>query len=441
MKISRLCCVLMISLFASLNGNAQIIITIAGLGTGSICTGDGGPAINSVLKVPRNLVFDAAGNLFIVDEYCSTVRKVSTLGTIDNYVGNGSWGYSGDGGPATLAALNRSSDIAIDRTGNIYIADENNFCVRKVDASGLITTIAGTPGIRGYGGDSGPATSALLDACEGVAIDSIGNLYFTDNLNYRIRRVDTAGIITSIAGTGITGFSGEGVPAITSQIHRPTDIRLDKTGNIFFVDSNRVRKINTSGIIFTVAGNGVTGSSGDGGMATNAQLFPTALALDTSGNIYVGNDNKIRKVNTAGIITTIAGTGITGYSGDGGPATLAQLTYNDGLVIANNEDIYLTDNNLVRLITSHPLEVKNNKKSSQVVLSPNPCHNYFVFQVNYDVALNCDLIISDVVGKEIDRIPITTNESILHPIELLPGVYLVSVVINQERIIQKLIVQ
>ncbi len=441
MNISRFCRVLMISLFASLNGNTQIIITIAGLGTGSICTGDGGPAINAVLKSPYNLVFDTTGNLFVVDGYCSNIRVVSTIGAISNYAGNGSWGYSGDGGPATLASLNRPFDIAIDSSGSLYIADANSYCVRKIDISGVITTIAGTPGVRGYGGDGGPATAALLDACLGVVLDSIGNLYIADNANYRIRKVNSAGIISSVAGTGISGYSGDGVPAITSQIHHTADVVLDKTGNLFFIDSNRIRKINPSGMITTVAGNGTTGSGGDGGMATDAQLFPSALAIDTAGNIFIGNDNKIRKVNTTGIITTVAGTGITGYSGDGGPATLAQLTYNTGLVIADNGDIYLSDNNLVRLITSRPLGIKNNQKTTQVVVSPNPCHDYFIIEVNYDATLDCDLLITDIAGREVGKSTITTNRSILNHIDLSPGIYLITIVVNQERIVQKLIIQ
>ena len=243
----------------------------------------------------------------------------------------------------------------VDSSGNLFIADTNNDRIRKVDTSGNIITVAGT-GTFAFGGDGGLATSAQLVFPPGVALDSSGNLFIADNGNHRIRKVDSSGNISTVAGTGATaalsgGFSGDGGPATSAQLLFPTGVVVDPSGNLFIADNDnhRIRKVDTSGNISTVAGTGTAGFSGDGGPATNAQLkFPFGVALDSSGNLFIGdgNNHRIRNVDTSGNIITVAGTGTAGFSGDGGPATSAQLHTAAGVAIAidSSGNLFVADN-------------------------------------------------------------------------------------------------
>lgn len=279
----------------------------------------------------------------------SFVLKSQNIYTI---AGSGLQGNGGDGGPAISAALDMPYGIALDALGNIYVSDAQCSCVRKIDAAGIINTIAGTPGFSGYSGDGGQATSAQLGAPMGILINASGNIYIADN--GIIRKIDNTGVITTIAGAGTSTV--DGVLASSSQLNSVCSLAIDGSGNIYLNDGSRIRKINTSGIINTVAGNGTFGYSGDGGLATSAQLYgPTAITLDGSGNLYIadGNKNCIRKVNTSGIISTIAGTGIGGYSGDGGPAISAQLGNPKGIAVDNFGNIYVSDNDrLIRKVNA-----------------------------------------------------------------------------------------
>ncbi len=266
---------------------------------------------------------------------------------INTVAGNGTWAYCGDGWPATQACLYKQYGIAVDKKGNLYIADEANYRIRKVDhTTGLMSTIAGNGGI-GFSGDGGPATAAMLDVPVAVAVDNKGNVYFSDAINNRIRKVDTNGIITTIAGNGTKGYNGDGILATQAALNDPWGVSCDKKGNVFVADwfNFRIRKIDSAGIISTYAGNGSYGWGGDGGPAINAQLtFAQPLACDSNGNLFVALCDsgvppsylavhvKIRKIDALGIISTIAGDS-TGFSGDGGPALLAKV-YVDGLGIA-----------------------------------------------------------------------------------------------------------
>lgn len=265
---------------------------------------------------------------------------------IDTVAGDRVRGYNGDGIPAKEAHLYFPAGITVDAMGDLYIADMENHRIRKVDVNGIITTVAGN-GIGGYSGDGGPATAASFFYPGSIAVDNIGNLYIADN-SHRIRKVDKNGTITTIAGTGTYGYSGDGGPATAAKIHFPSGIQIDNTGNLYFGDTynRRVRKIDPNGIITTVAGNGIRGYSGDGGLATAARLsYPHELAIDVNGNLYIldwGN-YCIRKVDTKGIITTVAGTGIRGYSGDGGPAVSANLNYSYGVAVDVIGNLYIAD--------------------------------------------------------------------------------------------------
>ncbi|MBX3164543.1 MAG: T9SS type A sorting domain-containing protein [Bacteroidetes bacterium] len=338
----------LLAIMFCLNANAQYVInTIAGTSTGGF-SGDGGVATAAQLIFPRDVATDAAGNVYITGN--GRIRKVSTNGIITTIAGNGGSGFSGDGGAATAAPLGSTRAVAVDAVGNVYIAETTR--IRKVSTNGIITTIAGIGGF-GFSGDGGLATAAALNYPGGVAVDAAGNVYIADTWNNRIRKVSTNGIITTIAGSGATGssnggFSGDGGAATAAQLNNPHGVAVDAAGNVYIADmgNNRIRKVSTNGIITTIAGGGLLGFSGDGGLATVAGLSsPSGVAVDAAGNVYITDNNCIRKVSSNGIITTIAGTaGTWGFSGDGGLATAAQLNNPVGVAVdAVNANVYIAD--------------------------------------------------------------------------------------------------
>ncbi|MBZ5630101.1 MAG: hypothetical protein LAO06_14675, partial [Acidobacteriia bacterium] len=344
---------------------APVITTVAGNGSYSY-SGDNGPATSAGLNIPLGVAVDSAGNLYIADLSNNRIRKVDTSGTITTVAGTGTAGYSGDGGPATSAELNDPDGVAVDSAGNLYIAEESNNRIRKVDASGTITTVAGT-GTAGYSGDGGPATSAELNNPWGVAVDSAGNLYIADLSNQRIRKVDTSGTITTVAGggsgcTGQTDSVGDGCSAISAELDGPAGVAVDSAGNIYIgeVGNERIRKVDASGTITTVAGNGTPGYSGDNGPATSAELFdPYGVAVDSAGNLYIADqrNQRIRKVDASGTITTVAGTGTEGYNGDNMAATSAEFDYPHGVAVDSAGNLYIADafNNRIRKVTKGPV--------------------------------------------------------------------------------------
>jgi len=327
-----------------------IISTVAGNGSQGF-SGDGGPAASASLGYARGVAVDGNGNLYIADENNSRVRKVAAgTGIITTVAGNGSLAYSGDGGPATSASVGVPYGVAVDGSGNLYIADTWNNVIRRVDVgTGVITTVAG--GTAGSCGDGGAAISACLATPRGVTVDGDGNLYIADSDNYRVRKVaaDT-GIITTVAGNGSPGFTGDGGAATSASLSRPASVRVDGAGNVYIADelNNRVRRVAAgTGIITTIAG----GSIGDGGLATSTSLGDVYdVAVDGSGNLYLAdqNDNRVRKVAAGtGIITTVAGNGplggIFGGGGDGGVATNADLNLPLGVAADTGGNLYIAD--------------------------------------------------------------------------------------------------
>jgi PKD repeat protein len=339
------------------------ITTIAGLGTLGF-SGDGGQATSAQLYKPDGVAVDGQGNVYIADTFNNRVREVSG-GVITTIAGTGTAGYSGDGGQATSAQLNSPRDVAVDSQGNVYIADYFNQRVRKV-SGGIITTIAGT-GTAGYSGDGGQATSAQLNYPHSMAVDGQGNVYIADESNQRVRKV-SGGVITTVAGTGTAGFSGDGGQATSAQLNFPEGVAVDGQGNLYIADSSneRIRKV-SGGVITTVAGTGTAGFSGDGGQATSAQLSrPFHVTVDGQGNLFIGDlDNaRVRKVS-GGVITTISGTGTAGFSGDGGPALSAQLNLPDGVAVDPQGNLFIADsgNHRVR-------EVENKLPIASIDASP-----------------------------------------------------------------------
>ena len=331
----------------ALNGKALAldINTVAGGGTANI--GDGYEAEYATTNRPQTVHVDAAGNIYIAEWNGQRVRKIDTSGIITTIAGTGVAGFSGDNGPATAAQLNTPSGVWGDNAGNVYIAEWSGQRVRKVNTSGIITTIAGT-GSPGYTADNIAATGSALNNPADVAVDAAGNVYIADYNNQRIRKVDTSGIITTVAGNGISGYLGDNVAAISTRISDPLSVLIDAAGNLYIADAGnkRIRKVDTAGIITTIAGNGSTGYAGDGGLAINASLnVPSGLYLDAAGNLFFASqaNHVVRKVDTAGFISTVVGTGVAGFSGDGGPAVNAQINVPPGIFGDGAGNLYVAD--------------------------------------------------------------------------------------------------
>ena len=301
----------------------------------------------SAILVPQTVALDQAGNVFFANEN-TVLRSDAATGALTLVAGNGTYGFSGDNGAATGAQLASPKGLAVDSAGNLFIADTGNQCIRKV-TNGVITTVAGN-GTYGFSGDNGPAANAGLSTPYGVAVDSAGSLYIADTNNNRIRKV-TDGVIGTVAGNGTYGFGGDNGAATSAELRSPQGLAVDSAGNLFIADAGnqRIRKV-SGGTIATVAGNGIVNGgtsnfSGDGGPATSAQLWnPLGVAVDSAGNLYIADtgNQRIRKVS-GGVITTVAGTGGSGFSGDAGPATSAELWTPDGVAVDTAGSLYIAD--------------------------------------------------------------------------------------------------
>ena len=319
------------------------INTIAGNGTLGF-SGDGSAATSATMHLPTGVAVDSSGNIYIADSLNLRVRKVSGT-TITTVAGNGLLNYGGDNGPATSAALSSPQSVAVDTAGNLYIADTVNNAVRMVSAKGVITTLAGN-GTVGSTGDNGAATSATLNSPQGIAVDSSGNVYVSDTANARVRKISN-GTITTVAGSGTQGYAGDGGAATSAQLNTPVGLAIDKSGNLYIADlgNNVIRKVTAGGTISTFAGSN-QGYSGNGGPALAARLSgPQGVAVDASGNVYIADtlNATVRVVNSSGIISNVAGNGFAGFSGDGGTASQAQLGSPTGIALDSAGTLYVAD--------------------------------------------------------------------------------------------------
>lgn len=364
MDVKRILTCLSFALFWATPAQPQNITTVGG---------------NSSWSDVQNVAVDAAGNLYVADIGKHVVYKVDRLGSTTIVAGTGAAGYSGDGALAINAQLLRPDGVAVAPDGTLYITEYGSNRIRKVAPNGIITTIAGT-GQATFGGDGGPATAARIYAPLSIILDPAGNIFFVDIGNYRIRKIATNGIITTVAGTGRCPVqSGDGGPA-TSADSCPGWLAFGPDGSLYFTDDgdgrffgfSRVRKVAANGTISTVAGTGVSGFSGDGGPATAATLRGiSGIAVDSGGNLYIsdGLGDRIRKVDPSGIINTYAGTGVGGSAGDGGPAVRGQINFPMGMTFDADGNLFFADRNNVKIRKISPPPVPAVRNTNPVLAS------------------------------------------------------------------------
>ncbi len=447
---------------------AGLVASGPGAGDRAGFSGDGGPAAAARLRFPAGLAFDREGNLYIADSGNHRIRRVSPAGLITTVAGNGAPGAGGDDGPALLASLNSPSDVAADADGNLFIADTANRRLRRVSAaaSRVITTMAATglseptgvavspsgilyiadqsgnqvralsggiiatlAGASHFGGDTGPATSALLFFPDGVAVEPGGNFYIGDRNNHRIRRVDPAGVIRSVAGSGLPGFEGDGGPGLTSALAFPRGVAVGPSGRVYFADStnHRVRRIEADGRVRTVAGSGLAGFSGDGGLAATAELnVPTEVAVDAAENLYIADsgNHRVRLVTPDGLITTFAGSGPAGpgnggFDADGRQAAAARLNGPTGVAVDTAGNVFIADTSNQRIRAVNSAGVIRTVAGSGVAGSGGDGGPAPAAQLNLPrgVALDAGgvLFISDQFGNRIRRVltPLTVPAGLI----------------------------
>lgn len=426
---------------------AQVISTVAGKSTGGF-SGDGGLATAAELNGPEMVFFDAGGNYYVPDENNGSVRMVNPSGIISTVVGHGVSGYSGDGGLATAAELSNPIGVAVDGAGKIYVSDMSNERIRMVNTSGIITALAGN-GSPGFSGDGGQATAAEVNTPRFITLDATSaNLYIADQGNNRVRKINlSTGIISTIAGTGVGGYGGDGGQATAAQLNQPYGVTFNQSGELLIADqgNSRIRKIDLSGNISTVAGNGTAGYSGDGGQATAAELNgPSGITVGPAGDLMISDTygQRVRFVSHwNGVITTIAGNGTAGYTGDGGQATTAEIHFPSGIGCdaAGNLYVAVWGNNAVRKITNSDVNtgfaaVQN---ENGISIYPNPASN----EINIAfVSYKGDVLLSlyNVMGQEVYNKVIKDNNVATIPVSSLSnGIYLVKVSMADGQVVTK----
>jgi hypothetical protein len=422
---------------------AQIITTVAGSGafggdaTGGF-SGDGEYATHAQLDNPIGVTVDSKGNFYISDDLNRRIRKVDTNGIIRTIAGHGASGYAGDNGPATAAVFAEIPYLLVLHDTDLFLPDDDNSRIRLINLNtGIINTFAGSA-TAGFTGDGGPATLAELCTPFGISSDNEGNIYYADDACSRIRKINISGVISSVAGDTIAGYLGDGGPATNASLYHPLDVAVDFRFNIYISGgfNNCIRKVDSNGIISTYAGTGGFGYTGDNGPATNATFdFPEGIAVDGAGNLFVadvGND-VIRKIDTLGIITTVvgngynAGTGNGGFSGDGGPATAAELNSPTGVAFDKHGNLFIADwyNNRIRKVTNVgvPLGIYSPEPpvtaEDKINIYPNPA----VYQFTLTGASGCDATIYDLVGSKENAYHIQENKQTIDITRLSKGTY------------------
>lgn len=427
--------ILLLSIW-SLAIQAQTITTIAGDGTMS-STGDGGLAATATTGLPFACVHDNNGNYYFTESLSCKVRKISSAGIITTVAGTGSCGYNGDGIPATDAQLNDPGGIAVDTLGNIFIGDGYNNRVRKVDVNtGTISTITGN-GSPTHTGDGGNAAFATVWNPWDVCFDRWGNIYIADLGNNVVRKISaTTGIISNYAGNGSTVFSGEGGQATNAGISRVLGLCTDEAGNLYMAGRfvSRVMKVSTSGILTTIAGTGLGNATGDGGPATASQINPQKLAFDKAGNLYVSSYYKpaVRKINTAGIITTVVGDTVAGFTGDGGPAIAARLNRACGISFDTCGNLYICDqsNKRIRKVDFNPTCEPITKADATITntlatsIYPNPATTHITLTSTEPIS---HITIINTLGQQLVQTTSNKTQTTIPINHLPPGSYIINV--------------
>ena len=362
--ISTIIPVIICTLIVSAKAEAQneepipkfIITTVAGTGEdGPI--GDGGPALQAYIQRPTAVAISNQGNIYIANEKNYRVRMVNPEGVISTVMGTGNSDMQSEDRLAIETNIENAYGVATDKEDNLYVMSRGHSKIFKVGNDGIAQRIVGT-GEMGFGGDGGLAIDAKISFANHLVVDPKGNLFIADTGNNRIRKVSPNGIITTIAGTGEMGFGGDGGPALEARFAYPVAIAIDEQGNLYIADFNnhRIRKISTDGIITSVAGTGESEYDGDGKPALESQIGePCGVVVDSNGYIYIGDqlNNRVRVVTPSGMIYTVAGTGVRGHTGDGGAAEMAQMSNPDIIALDNAGNLYIPDhtNGVVRKLT------------------------------------------------------------------------------------------
>ena len=468
---SKLLYFLSLTLALYLPAKSQIITTYAGNGTNGY-SGDGFSALSAQVFFPFDLqveydgsavVADASGNIIFSDQQNNVIRKVNaTTGIITTVVGNGytngtpvnggmfgfgSGQYTGDGLQATAASLNNPAGIALNAAGDLYICDYNNSVIRKVNHStNVITTVAGINGVFTSSGDGGQATAAGIGAPIGITIDAAGNYYIADADNKVVRKVNTSGVISTVAGGGAS--TADGAAATAEHLDLPYAIVVDASGNLYISEagntSNRIRKVNSSGVITTFAGNGTAGTPTSGVVATSTNITaPRGMTRDALGNFYIASGCYVCKISTSNIITFVSGTSTCGYSGDFGQANVAELNYPDNLAFNSKGDLFIIDDNnfRVRKIGTSALSVNEIVAGSDIQVTPNPGYGKFSLNIPASSRQNSKVVITNIIGQVVKEMQADTNNPTEVTLDVPRGIYLVTALTTEGKYTTKIIVQ
>jgi sugar lactone lactonase YvrE len=421
--------------------SAQTISTFAGSGE-QWYNGENLPATAANFDAVLAVAIDNNGELLVSEPYFR-IRKVNLSGIISTFAGTGGLGNPVDNVSATISPISAPIGIAVNSNNDIIFCDNLNFRIRKIDSNGIITTIAGT-GVQGNTGDNGLATEATIDDPSYIAVDQFDNIYFTEPARRLVRKISNSGIITTIAGTGELQYNGDNIPATSANIHAPFGVAVDNQGNVFIAEclGQRIRKINAAGIISTVGGTGLQGYDGDGIVATSSRISrPIGIKVDAAGNLYFADsvNGLVRKITPDGMMLNVAGTGIGGFSGDGGSALSAQLNHPNDIAFDAAGRMFIADawNLRVRVI-ENALANPTFAQNTDITVFPNPTTNgtaTILLPASTD-----KITITDILGREVSTQKTNGCESV----EINcgnAGIYFINVMIGKQIISKKLIVE